>query len=125
MVCESFGKADLLLDHFDSKQSVDVPLICYLFPSLITFVFRSSEVRRFLLDMDPNGNIDPSDMFLLFLKGNADIVHLGNFPASWRLVNVTPISKGPLPSSVANYQLISITSVLSMVFEHLVLVHLG
>ena len=42
----------------------------------------------------------------------------------WRQVNVTPILKGP-PSSVANYRPISITSVLSKVFETLVSVHLG
>ena len=39
--------------------------------------------------------------------------------------NVTPIPKGPPSSSVANYQLISITSVLSKVFECLVSVRLG
>ena len=35
------------------------------------------------------------------------------------------ISKGPPSSSVADYRLISITSVLCKVFEHLVSVHLG
>ena len=32
LVCESVGKADLLSDHFDSKQSretVDLPLTCH------------------------------------------------------------------------------------------------
>ena len=49
----------------------------------------------------------------------------GSFPACWRQANVTPISKG-LPSfSVANYRPISITSVLSKVFERLLSVHLG
>ena len=41
LVCESVGKADLLSDHFDSKQSreaVDLPLACL---SLTTFAFRS------------------------------------------------------------------------------------
>ena len=36
LVCESVGKADLLSDYFDSKQSreaVDLPLICH--PSLL------------------------------------------------------------------------------------------
>ena len=50
-VCESVGKADLLSDHFDSKQSreaVDLPLTCHPSPSLTTFAFRSSEVRRLL-----------------------------------------------------------------------------
>ena len=48
LVCESAGRADLLSDHFDSKQSreaVDLPLTCHPSPSLTTFAFRSSEVR--------------------------------------------------------------------------------
>ena len=43
LVCESVGKADLLADHFDSKQSresVDLPLTCHPSPSLTTFAFR-------------------------------------------------------------------------------------
>ena len=65
LVCESVGKADLLSDHFDSKQSreaVDLPLTCYPSPSLTTFAFRSSEVRRLLLDLDPYGGTDPLGM---------------------------------------------------------------
>ena len=48
------------------------------------------------------------------------LVRLGSFLACWRQANVTPIPKGPLPSSVVNYRRISITSVMSKVFEHLV-----
>ena len=43
-VCESVGKAHLLSDHFDSKQSreaVDLPLICNPSPNLTTFAFRA------------------------------------------------------------------------------------
>ena len=42
-MCESGGKADLLLDHFDGKkstESVDLPLTCHPSPSLTSFVFR-------------------------------------------------------------------------------------
>ena len=46
-------------------------------------------------------------------------------PACGRQANVTPIQKGPPSSSVANYRPISITSVLSKVFERLVSVRLG
>ena len=53
------------------------------------------------------------------------LVRLGSFLASWRQANVTPISKGPPSYSVANYRPISITSVLSKVFERLVSVRLG
>ena len=52
------------------------------------------------------------------------LVRLGSFPACWRQGNVTPIQKGPPSSSVANYRPISITSVLSKVFDRLVSVRL-
>ena len=51
LVCESVGKADLLSDHFGTKQSteaVDLLLTYHLSPSFTTFAFRSSEVRRLL-----------------------------------------------------------------------------
>ena len=60
-MCESVGKADLLSDHFDSKQSreaVDLLLTCHQSPSFTTFAFRSSEVRRLLLDLDSYGGTD-------------------------------------------------------------------
>ena len=144
LVCESVGTADLLSDHFESKQSreaVDLPLICYTSPSHTTSAFRSSEVRRLLLGLDPYGGTDPLGnplgMFPLFLKRTADVivsslsvvfrllVRLGSFPACRRQSNITPIPKGPPSFPLANYRPISITSVLSKVFERLVSVHLG
>ena len=83
-------------------------------PSLTTFAFRSSEVKRLLLDLDPYGGTDRLGMFPLFLKRTADVmapvlygvvflrlVRLGSFRACWRQANVTPIPKGPPSSSVA------------------------
>ena len=72
LVC-ALGTADLLSDHFDSKQwrkAVDLPLTCHPSPSLTTFAFRSREVRHLLLDLDPYGGTDPLVMFPLFLKEN-------------------------------------------------------
>ena len=77
LVCESVGKADLLSDHFDSKQSreaVHLLLNCHPSPSLTTFALRSSVVRRLLLDLDPYGGTDPLGMFPLFLKRTADVM---------------------------------------------------
>ena len=94
-------------------------------------------MRRLLLDLNPYGGSDPLGMFPLFLKRTADVmdphlsvvfrqhVRLGSFPACCRQANVTPIAKGRPSSSVANYRPISITSVLSKVFERLVSVRLG
>ena len=133
------GKADLLSDHFDAKQSresVDLPFTCHPSPSLTSFAFRSSEVRRLLLDLDPYEGSDPLGILPLFLQRTPDVmalrlsvvfrrlVRLGSFPASWRQANVTPIPKGPPSSSVANYRPISITSELSNVFERLASVRL-
>ena len=139
-MCESVGKADLRSDHFDGKQSreaVDLPLTCHPSPCLTSFAIRPSEVMRLLLDLDPYGGSDQLGMFPLFLKRTADVlaprlsvvflrlVRLGSFLACWRQANVTPIPKGPPSSSVANYRPISLTSVLSKVFESLESVRLG
>ena len=105
-------------DHFDSKQSreaVDLTLTCHPSPSLTSYAFRSSEVRRLLLILDPCGGTDPFGMFPLFLKRAADVmahrlsvvfrrlVRPGSFSACWRQANVTSIPKGPPSHSVANY----------------------
>ena len=71
LVCESVGDADLLSDHFDSKQSteaVDLLLTCHPSNSLTPLAFRSREVRRLLSDLDPYGGTDPFGMFLFFLR---------------------------------------------------------
>ena len=109
LLYESVGKADLLSDHFDGKQSresVDLPLTCHQSRRLITFTFRSSEVSRLLLDLDPYRGTDQLGMFPGFLDGIADVlvpsqsvvfrwlVRLGSFPACWRQADVTPIPKG-------------------------------
>ena len=98
-MCELFGKADLLSDHFDSKQSresVNLLLTCHPSPSLITFALRSSEIRHLLLDLDLYGGTDPLGTFHIFLKRTADVmasclsvvsqtlVCMGSFPACWR-----------------------------------------
>ena len=70
-MCESVGKADLLWDHFDSKQSreaVDLSLTCHQSPCLITFAFRSREVRRLLLDLGPHGGTDSLGCFFVFIR---------------------------------------------------------
>ena len=76
-MCESGGKADLQADHFDSKQSrdsVDLRITCHPYHSHTTVAFRSSEVRRLLLDLDLCGGSDPLGMFPFFLKRTADVL---------------------------------------------------
>ena len=76
-MCESVGKADLLSNHFDGKQSresVDLPLTCHPSQCLTYFAFRSREARRLLLDFDPYGGSNPLGIFPLFLKRTADVL---------------------------------------------------
>ena len=99
----------------NAREAVDLLLTCHSSPSLVTFAFRSNEVRRLLLDLNPCGGTDPLGLFPLFLKRTADalasslsvvfrqLLRLSIFPTCWQQANVTPIPKGPLSSSVANY----------------------
>ena len=103
-MCDSISKADLLSDHFDSKQSresVDLQPTCHPSPSLTTFAFRSSDVRGPRLDLDPCMVIlNTLSMFPLFLKRTADVLahrvnvvfrrllRLGCLPACCRQSNV-------------------------------------
>ena len=124
LVCESVGKADMLLGHFDGEQSrdrVDLSSTCHPSSSLTTFAFRSWEVKQLLLDLDSYGGTDPLGMFPFFLKKKRAVLAphlavvlqpllcLGSFPVCQRVANVTPIPKGPPLSSASNYRPISLT----------------
>ena len=66
--------------HFVSKQSresVDLRLTCHPSPTLTTFAFRSSEVKRLLLDLDHYGGTDLLGMFVLLRKRITDIMAHG------------------------------------------------
>ena len=51
-----------------SREAVDLLLTCHPSFSLSTFAFRSSEVRRLLLDLNPYGGTDRLGMCPLFLN---------------------------------------------------------
>ena len=95
-MCESVDKADLLSDNFYSKQSseaVDRPLTCHLSISLTIFVFRLSEVRHLLLNLDPYGGTDQLGMFPLFLMRTADVMGQCTSVVFRQLVSVPAVSQ--------------------------------
>ena len=89
-------------------------------------------LERHLLDLDPNGGVDPSGCFPMFFRKTASVLapklsclfrrllRCGEFPLEWRIADVTPIPKGPLSALVCSYRPILITPVLSKVFERLI-----
>ena len=140
LVSDPAGKAELLSTWFDSKQSrdiVELPQTCHPMPAFCGIAFRAREVERHLLDLDPNGGVDPSGCFPMFFSKTASVLapklsclfrrllRGGEFPLEWRIADVTPIPKGPLSALVCNYRPISITPVLSKVFERLIALRFG
>ena len=90
-----------------------------------------------LAGLDANGGSDPLGFFPRFFVEIADqlapklsvlfrgLIRNGSFPACWRTANVVPVVKGQVSSRSENYRPISLTPVLSKVFERLIAVRLG
>ena len=140
LVFDPAGKAELLSTWFDNKQSrdiVELPQTCHPRPAFCGIAFRAREVERYLLDLVPNGGVDPSGCFSMFFQKTASVLapklsclfrrllRGGEFPLEWQIADVTPIPKGPLSALVCNYRPISITPVLSKVFERLIALRFG
>ena len=97
----------------------------------------SWEVKRLQLDLDSYGGTDPLGMFPLLLKKTAEVLaprlagvfrpllRLGSFPVCCRVANVTPIPNGPPSSSASNYRPISLTPIVSKIFDGLLPFRLG
>lgn len=128
-------KANIFSNVFISKQSDQellLPLTCFPDSRLRSVAFKSAEVKKYLLELDSYGGIDPDGFFPLFLKKIAVVLapklsvifrlllKSGSFPLCWRKANVTPIPKGASATSCpSEYHPISITPILSKVFERL------
>ena len=127
--------ATLLADVFDRKQSdekLTMPPSCFPEAKLNSLAFRAREIKDLLLDLDAYGGVDPNGIFPLFLKNNADylapkfavifrkLVRRGSFCSCWRIGDITPLCKcGSGSSCPSDYRPISITPILSKVFERL------
>jgi len=94
-------------------------------------------LKTYLLALDSYGGTDPSGIFPLFFKNIANAVagplsavfrtmlRTGSFPACWRDANIVPVPKGSPSPSLSQYRPISITPVLSKVYEKLVAARLA
>ena len=119
-----------------SRHPVDLTSTCHPSPIHATFDFRSREVKRLLLDLYSYGGTDPLGMFPPFLKKTAEVLahrlawYFGCsfvwvaflFAGEWRML--PQFQRVHLPLQHSNYRPISLTPILSMVFERLVSVRL-
>ena len=112
-------------------NKVTIVLVCHSH-ELTTFAFRSGEVKKLLLELDPYVGTGPDGIFPLFFVKAANylapkistvlhkLVRIGGFSMCWRVGNITPVPKsGNANACPSDYCLITITTVLSKVFEHL------
>ena len=128
-------KAAAFADVFDSKQcgdDLDMPLTCFPEPRLTKIAFKSREVKILLAELDVYGGAGPDGIFPLFFVKMADflapkittilrkLARTGQFSSCWRTGHISPVPKGNSASSApSDYRPISITPVLSKVFERL------
>ena len=128
-------KATILADSFNSKQSrveIQLPHSCHPLPVFKSFAFKSSEIKHLLSGLDAYGGTDPNGLFPLILKQLGGVlapklgvifrilVRQGSYSECWRSGDITPIPKGSSSSPSPNdYRPISITPILSKVFERL------
>ena len=127
-------KAKILADYFNSKMysnDIIIPSGCFPIPKLNSLAFRSSELLNILQNLEENGTADCNGMFPAFFKRFSNIlapklavlyrrlVQLGNFPDCWKIASVTPIPKEGCSCLPKDYRPISITPILSKVFEKL------
>ena len=132
---QPLDKANILAENFSSKQSreeIQLPLTCHPQPSFNKIAFRSSEIKYLLCNLDEYGGTDPNGLFPLILKRLSSqlapklavifriLIRQGSFSECWRLGNITPIPKGSSSCPSPNdYRPISITPILSKIFERL------
>ena len=128
-------KATLLANVFEEKQSdteVTLPQSCHPEAKLISIAFRSREIEKLMLNLDPYGGSGPDGIFPLFFIKTADILapkiavifrkmtRAGKFSLLWRMGNITPTSKSVTAGSCpSDYRPISITPILSKIYERL------
>ena len=120
--------------HFDAKQcrdSFQQPQACDPSP-VCSSAFRSNCICSLLLELDSYGGNYHDGMVPHFYKQGIwelasklavifrHLVRGGSFPACWRLADVVPVPKESASTDVGDYRPISVTLVLSTVFENIV-----
>ena len=129
-------KAALFADVFDNKQSnnsLTMPQSCFPEAELTAFAFHCGKDKKLLLELDPYGVAGLDGIFSLFFVKTAPkistvlckLVKIG-FSMCWRVGNITPVPKFiSVNFCLSDYRPITITPVLSKVYERLLAKHLN
>ena len=122
----------LMSSQFDSRkcrEQLVTHLSCFLNSRCNSLAIQTPVLLRLLLDLDTYCGVDQLGVFPLVIKMVADIIgpklsiiflrliRRGSFLECWRSANVTAIPKGAPSPDRENYRPISITPILSKVYE--------
>ena len=128
-------KSALFANVFAEKQcdgELTLPQTCHPEAKLRTIAFRSREIEKLMLGLDPYGGSGPDGIFPLFFIKTAHLLAPkiavifrkmtkgGKFSLLWRNSNITPTSKSVTAGSCpSDYRPISIMPILSKIYERL------
>ena len=115
-----------------SDEVLTLPQSCHPEAKLTAIAFRSREIERLMLGLNPYGGSGPDGIFPLFLIKTAHflapkiavifrkLTRVSKFSLCWRRANITTTSKSATAGSCpSDYRPISITPILSKIFERL------
>ena len=133
-----FDAACLFNNYFystftDPNSYIDLPVVnIFQNPFLNNLIFTPSDVLNVLLKLNPTKASGHDGLDARVLKECAHVLapsltrifnysfQNGIFPKSWKLANVIPIHKGGSAQDVRNYRPVSLTCIVSKIFERCV-----
>ena len=136
LVTNSIEKAELLSRHFQSqftKEDMDnLPAESDSdIPSMPDIVFNREGVVKLLSELNPNKAMGPDEISPRYLKMVAEEIgqalqiifqysyNTGTVPIDWLISNITPLFKKGDRTNPGNYRSVNLTSVCSILFEHI------
>ena len=136
LVTNSIEKAEVLSRHFQSqftKEDMDnLPVESDSdIPSMPDIVFNKEGVVKLLSELNTNKAMGPDEISPRYLKMVAEEIgqalqiifqysyNTGTVPIDWLISNITPLFKKGDRTNPGNYRSVNLTSVCSILFEHI------
>jgi hypothetical protein len=129
-------KANILNDQFKSVFTQESDTLPHLplgsIPSIPDFTISTHGVNKLLSDLNPHKASGPDEIPARILKVAAEEIapalsiifekslKTAEIPSSWLCANITPIFKKGDRDDASNYRPVSLTSICSKVFEHII-----